>query len=258
MSGFVEATTPEALGDGRYALRFTKEWWIVNGPNGGFVAAGIVRAMEAELAAPDRALRSLTVHYPAAPREGDAEVSVQVERSGRSMSTVSARLSSGGRLCALALAAFAAPYDSPITYETEAVAMPDVPVPAEMPEPRAPAEGFPPFSAQWRLEPAVGEHGRAVTGGWMAPAAESAVDAALIVALADTWIPAPFTLHGPFAAPTIDLSVHIRATLPREAEPVLGVFRSDLARDGLFEEDGRLWAPDGTLLAHSRQLALAR
>jgi acyl-CoA thioesterase len=252
---FVEATTPEALGDGRYRLHFDRRWWIVQGPNGGFVAAGIVRAMEAELAAPERLLRSLTVHYPAAPREGDAEVAVRLERSGRSMSTMSARLSAGDRLLALALAAFAAPYDSPITYDE--VAMPAVEPPAEMPEPRD-DEHLPPFSAQWRLAPAVGEEGRAITGGWMAPAVESALDAALVVALADTWIPAPFTTHGPFAAPTIDLSVHVRATLPRPPEPVLGVFRSDLARDGLFEEDGRLWAPDGTLLAHSRQLALAR
>jgi hypothetical protein len=255
VSGFIEATTPEALGDGRYRLHYHRRWWIVSGPNGGFVAAGIVRAMEAELAAPERLLRSLTVHYPAAPREGDAEVEVRVERTGRSMSTVSARLSAGDRLLALALGAFAAPYDSPIAYDQ--IAMPDVQPPAQMPPPRA-GDELPPFSTQWRLEPAVGEHGRAITGGWMAPKEESPVDSALVVALADTWIPAPFTLHGPFGAPTIDLSVHIRATLPREPQPVLGVFRSDLARDGLFEEDGRLWAPDGTLLAHSRQLALAR
>jgi len=250
---FVEATTPEAVGDGRHRLHFDRDWWIALGPNGGFVAAGIVRAMEAELGAPERLLRSLTVHYPAAPREGDAEVAVRLERTGRSMSTVSARLTQGDRLLALALGAFAAPYDSPIAYDE--VAMPDVAAPAAMPEPR---DGPTPFQKHWRLEPAVGEHGRAITGGWMEPAVESPVDSALVVALADTWIPAPFTIHGMFGAPTIDLSVHIRATLPLAPQPVLGVFRSDLARDGLFEEDGRLWAPDGTLIAHSRQLALAR
>ena len=250
---FVEATTPEPLGDGRYHLDFDKSWWIVFGPNGGFVAAMIVRAMEAGVAAPERLLRSITVHYPAPPREGDAEVEVRIERTGRSMSTVSARLTQGDRLVALALAAFAAPYDSAIAYDE--IAMPDVEPPGELPEA---AEGATPFVAHWRLKPALGEHGRAFTGGWMAPAVESPVDSALVVALADTWIPAPFTLHGPFGAPTIDLSVHVRATLPLEPQPVLGVFHSDLARDGLFEEDGRLWAPDGTLLAHSRQLALAR
>ena len=253
MSGFLEATTPEPLGDGRHRVRFDKDWWIVMGPNGGFVAAMIVRAMEAELSKPERLLRSVTVHYPASPREGEGEVAVSVERSGGSMSTVSARLTQGDRLIALALAAFAAPYASEIAYDE--VEMPDVEPPADMPEAQP---GPMPFAQHWRLAPAVGVHGKAITGGWMAPAVESPVDSALVVALADTWIPAPFTLHGPFGAPTIDLSVHIRATLPLEPQPVLGVFRSDLAKDGLFEEDGRLWAPDGTLLAHSRQLALAR
>jgi hypothetical protein len=37
---------------------------------------------------------------------------------------------------------------------------------------------------------------------------------------------------------------------------VFSEFRSSLMRDGMFEEDGRLRAQDGTLLAQSRQLAL--
>ena len=57
-------------------------------------------------------------------------------------------------------------------------------------------------------------------------------------------------------APTIDLSVHFRAPLPLPDSLLLGRFTSDLVRDGFFEEDGELWTPDGTLVAHSRQLGL--
>ena len=253
-TAFDRDTEPEPLGDGRYRVRFDKRWWIVRGPNGGIVAAKLVRAMEAELAAPERQLRSITVHYPAPPPEGEAEVHVTVERSGRSMSTLSARMTAGDRLLALALAAFSTEYEGIVEYDDEP--MPDLAPPDPMPEPNDDAPM--PFIRNWRMAPALGEHGRAVTGGWMAPREERPLDAALVVALADAWVPAPFTVTGgrAFVAPTIDLSVHIRAPLPRPASPVLGVFRSSLAGNGFFEEDGRLWAPDGTLLAHSRQLAL--
>ena len=256
MTDFDRDTAAEPLGGGRYRVRFDRRWWIVRGPNGGIVAAKLVRAMETELGAPERQLRSLTVHYPAAPPEGEAEVEVTVERSGRSMSTVSARLTTGDRLLALALGAFSTAYDgAAVAYDDGA--MPAVQPPDPMPEPRDDAPM--PFARQWRMAPALGEHGKASTGGWMAPREPRPVDAALVVALADAWVPAPFVMTDgqPFAAPTIDLTVHIRAALPRPPEPVLGEFRSRLARDGFFEEDGRLWAPDGTLIAHSRQLALA-
>jgi hypothetical protein len=37
---------------------------------------------------------------------------------------------------------------------------------------------------------------------------------------------------------------------------LLGRFRNRLVRDGFFDEEGELWAPDGTLVAQSRQLGL--
>ena len=60
--------------------------------------------------------------------------------------------------------------------------------------------------------------------------------------------------------PTIDLTVHFRRPLPHTGTAaddfMLAVFRTNAAADGFMEEDGEIWAPDGTLLAQCRQLAL--
>ena len=60
--------------------------------------------------------------------------------------------------------------------------------------------------------------------------------------------------------PTVDLTIHFRvgpaASGPRADDAfVLAAFRTTVAADGFLEEDGEIWAPDGTLLAQSRQLA---
>ena len=56
--------------------------------------------------------------------------------------------------------------------------------------------------------------------------------------------------------PTIDLTVHIRDRLEPTPDPVLAVFRTKLARDGLMDEEGELWSGDGRLLVQSRQLSM--
>jgi acyl-CoA thioesterase len=50
--------------------------------------------------------------------------------------------------------------------------------------------------------------------------------------------------------------VYFRAPLPIDDTLLLVRFRSRLVRDGLFDEEGEMWAPDGRLVAQSRQLAL--
>jgi acyl-CoA thioesterase len=153
-------------GDGRWLADLSPRWDVARGPNGGYVAAVVLQAMLAQLDDAERAPRSLTLHYLRPPSIGPCEITVTVQRSGRGMSTLTARLSQDAKVTILAIGAFAADYPGAATYAVAA--------------------------------PAVG---------------------------------------------------------PPE-DPVLVRFTSRTASGGFFEEDGEVWAPDGTLLAQSRQLAL--
>lgn len=261
MNPFDRDTAPAPLGEGRYGVSFDPRWWVVAGPNGGHVAAMVVRALRAELGSYERDLRSLTIHFPSAPREGAAEIAVRVERAGRGLTTLSARLTQGDRLCALALAACAVDY--PSAFALDDAVMPDVPAPEDVGDPSAAGFEPPPFARNFIQRPALGPApfsggDEALTGGWLRLRENPALDEALVVAITDSWWPAPFGVaSGPLVAPTVDLTVHLRAPLPRPADWVLVEARTELIRDGFFEEDARVWARDGTLLAQARQLALA-
>jgi acyl-CoA thioesterase len=262
MTAFDRDTAVEPLGAGRYGVRFDRSWWVARGPNGGYIAAIVVRAIRAEVADDTRALRSLTVHYLSAASEGDGEVTVRIERTGRSLSTVSARLEQDGKVVALALAALAADYAPGVEYEH--ARMPEVAPAGEIVVPRMPDGQEPPtFREHFTIAPALGPAAfsggdRPMTGAWMRLREERELDDALVVALCDAWWPAPWVVSDrPLLAPTIDLTVHVRAPLPLPWQDLLVEARSDTARDGFFEEDARLFTRDGTLVAHSRQLALA-
>ena len=101
--------------------------------------------------------------------------------------------------------------------------------------------------------------GEAVTGGWLRLRDDEPLDAALVVALCDSWFPAIFSVvPEPMAVPTLDLTVHLRDALPRPGDWVLARVTTRTVGDGLLEEDAELFGSDGRLLAQSRQLALAR
>ena len=106
-SRFDTDTAVVPLGDGLFDARIDHGWWIERGPNGGYVAALIVRALVAAVDDVDRHLRSLTIHYLAPAVEGPAQLAVTTERSGRMVRYLSARLRQGDRLIATAQAAFA-------------------------------------------------------------------------------------------------------------------------------------------------------
>ncbi|MGZ8632460.1 MAG: acyl-CoA thioesterase [Solirubrobacteraceae bacterium] len=260
MSAFARATAVESLGDGAWRATCDGAWATRLGANGGYLAALIQRAMVSELDDPAREARSLTCHYLRPPAVGEVRLDVSVQRSGRSLSTVTARLSQAGALCVLAVAAFGIELNGAVDYAAQA---PPAPRPERVDRLAPVAEV--PITRHFVMRPTIGAPLYAgaedsVTGGWLRFADPQALDAPALAMYADAWWPSPLPrLTRPVAAPTVDLTVHFRAPAVAAAideEPVLAVFRSSTAAGGFFEEDGQLWSRDGVLLAHSRQLAL--
>jgi len=262
LPGFDADTAVEDLGGGRFAAEMSERWWVGKGPNGGFVSAVILRAIQA-VGGLERAPRSLTVHFQRSPSPGPVELSVEVEREGGRATFLSARMEQQGEVQATAQAVLSENWGDGGYSEAR---MPDAGEPGELhiADPDA-TPGMPKMFQNYRARPALGEPafsgGEPYNGAWIRTREPRLLDAPLAATLLDTWFPAPFVrLERPHAAPTIDYTVHFRSPLPPPAatpeDPYLVVFKSSLARHGFFEEDGELWSADGVLLAQSRQLAL--
>jgi acyl-CoA thioesterase len=248
-------TALEPVTPTRWRGEISDRWWVVRGPFGGYVATFLVRAMVAAVDDPARRPRSLTIHYVEAPEAGPIDVCAAVERAGRSSTTVSLRLEQEGRPVALALGSCAAWRDGEPEWADSA---PEAPPPEECERlPRA--DGPPGFHERLEIRP-VGQlvSGDARNLAWLRLDPPRPLDLLALTALSDGWMPAAFSKVGrPFGAPTVDLTIHFRAPLASE-DWVLADYRSRFSAGGTWEEDGELWAPDGTLLAQSRQLALIR
>ena len=256
-----DATALTPTTDGAYDGAVEDGWNTPVGPLGGYVMAIVLRAMQAAVADDARQPRSFTLHFLRPPHPGPVTVRPTVERTGRTLTTVTARLEQDGKLIALGIGAFSTPWESPLLDDAP---MPEVePADPERPPARlGNRDDAPPFTErltmQWRFgEPPFSGADHGETGGWLALREPRPVDALALCVLCDAWFPAPWPRLTKLApAPTVDLTLHFRAPLPLEDVLLLGRFRTTLVRDGFFEEDGELWTPDGTLVAHSRQLGL--
>ncbi|WP_371482985.1 thioesterase family protein [Kitasatospora sp. NBC_00315] len=263
------ALTPRPGGPGLYDGELGAGWQIGGGINGGLLLAMAGHALSLEHAEhPDPV--SISGYYLSASRPGPATVSTEVIRSGRSLTTSTASLVQTGedglpveRLRVLAgfgdLAAAAG--------EVHTTALPP-----QMPPPErcigmehAPRQlieqaallerldlRLDPATVGWALgEPS--KKGR--IQGWFRLADGRDPDPLLLLLVADALPPVTFDLGMPGWAPTIELTVHLRA------RPVPGWLRvthstRNLA-DGHFEEDAEIWDESGRLVAQSRQLARA-
>jgi acyl-CoA thioesterase len=257
------------------AADVSPDWRAGRGPHGGYIAAMLLRALIATVADPKRAPRSLTIHYARAPQPGSVSILVRIERQGRSLSTLSARMEQEGKLITLALAAFSVPWNAPDMLE---LSMPDVAPPEPQEQTGRPLfEGAPPFTRHIVVQPRIGavpfsgSEKPMEIGSWLGLVEPRAIDAISLAFFSDALFSPPFIrLREPATTPTVDLTVHFRKPLaaasaavgdgPPPLQPARELcfarFRSGLVQDGFFEEDGVIWSAGGTVLAQSRQLGI--
>ncbi len=202
------------------------------------------------------------------PKATDAEIRAEVVRAGARASNVRLTMHQGERQILEALATCMTgglrelarwsptPPDVPSATDERSPAMDDPRMPAIADRlTYGPRIGPPPLSG---TPLAPGEAAR--TGGWLQLHGDQPVDTAALAFFADAWWPAAL---GPIDVmafnPTVDLTFHLRTALPPgglPAQPILLDVRTEASLEGLVDEDARLFAADGTLLAQSRQLAI--
>ena len=272
MTAFERDTGVRAIGEGLFEARVDPSWRIVRGANGGHLAATMLRAMATAVGDTERTPRTLTVHFVRAPDDREVSIETHIERTGRTMSTVSARMHQDDKLIPIGLSGFLTPRSGP---EFCDIAMPDVPGPDGL-EPLADRDDFP-FGRHFDFRPATGSRfvaplqavdasvdDPAEVAVWMRLREPQRLDHSAATQLCDSFAPAVFMKLGAggggAGVPTIEMTYHYREMLPPEGATdddwYLGVFRTSLARGGFIEEDGWLWSRRGTLVAQSRQLAI--
>ena len=205
---------------------------------------------------------AVSAHYAAAPKVGEGDLDVEVLREGRSVATLRAQLSQGGRpkVSALITAGALPPAGQPPRHL--AAHPPQLPLPEdcvrnEMP-PDLPRNGIL-EQLEIRLDPATAAWTRGSFGGgaevraWVRSATGREVDPLMLLTVADALPPVTFELGIPGWVPTLELTVYLRAV------PVQGwlrcVQRARLVHGGWLDEECEVWDASGQLVVQARQLA---
>tara|TARA_B100000470_G_scaffold218813_1_gene204756 strand:+ start:138 stop:962 length:825 start_codon:yes stop_codon:yes gene_type:complete len=257
---FDRETALEELGGHRHQVQLASNWNIGDNPNGGYLTAIGLQAIRRLGNHPDPI--SVTTHYLRPGSSGQSgEVSAELIRSGRSVTTGRASLVQDGRSRIEVMASMgdlsgASGHEYEIT-----VPPPDIPPPEDCVERDGLEQGVALFIASridLRVDPERAKAGASDTAemfGWIRFADGREPDTLGLTLFADAFAPSIFTRLGRVGwVPTIELTVHIR----RRPAPgwVLGRFVTEDLHDGRMIEDGWLWDSTGSLVARSRQLAM--
>lgn len=265
---FDRAIAVRRTAGGEYAADLDGGWVVGGGVNGGYVLAVLGNAVAdfaGTLGHPDPFV--VASHYLTASRPGPATVRIRLVRNGGSLTTVAASLSQeqdGVEVERISVLT---------SYGDLSRLSDDVRTTAEEPDlaPRgrcvsnslAPADVrngaplldrfemlFDPDCVGW----AVGEpSGHGMLQGWFRLNDARELDARALLLAVDALPPVTFDLGMRGWAPTLELTVHVRAVPAPGWAKIRHATRN--VAGGYFEEDCEVWDSVGRLVAQSRQLA---
>ncbi len=252
-----------SMGSGRYGADLSDGWQVGGGINGGYLMAVLGNAVRSELPTkPDPLALSAYFLSPSVP--GPATVEVDVRREGGRVATVSADLKQGEDTRITVLATYG---DLDRGGEEVRTTATDIDLPPReqcVPNTAAPAEvrAFAPLMQRFEMlfHPeqigwAVGEpSGKGELSAWFRLVDGREPDPIQLLMVVDALPPVTFDLGRMGWAPTLELSVHVRAKPAPGWLKVRHVTRN--VAGGMFEEDCEVWDSAGRLVAQSRQLAM--
>ena len=252
----------ERLSEGRYRSKVDAGWNIGDNPNGGYLITLVDSAIRESILHPDPV--SITTHFlrPGVAGE-DCEITVEIFRSGRTVTNVHATLSQKGKSRLEVVAVY-----SDLTETIGLVSEISIP-PRQMPGPEdcVPRTGDIQGidialidKLDIRLQPelaSLGESGVSEIAGWVRHRDGRAPDTRSLLLFVDCFPPSPLGVLGPIGwVPSVELTVHVRRR-PASGWIKASLSTNDLAA-GRMVESGCLWDSDGVLVAECRQLAIVR
>ena len=261
MSDF-ERDTAVRRHDDAWTADLQPRWNVGNNPNGGYLLAIAVRALQEATGRPDPI--TVTAHYLSPPSDGPLTIHTQIVKPGRTFVTAMAEMVQGERERVRVISAFGDLVERTGPSRVSAQP-PDIPPPDQCVSlahlTRQAGRPIPEVMNRFDIRlPPDSPWGRPDEGdpfeitGWIRFRDGTEPSALSAVVFADAFPP---TLLGGLDTgwvPTIELTVHVRG----HPGPgwLLGTFRTRFLVDGLLEEDGELWDSDGRPVALSRQLAM--
>lgn len=258
---FAAVSRIEDIAPGEFAAEANPEWTISGKPNGGYLLAMLGRA--AARSGSHQHVLTASAHYMHSPEPGPVSLATEALRTGRSVSTVRARMSQDGTPCVEATFTLGTLTADATPSWSDGLPEPVQAAQAECLPMNSSAAGGPVPTimdqVDLRIQPddfgfSQGKpSGAGTLRGWLGlPDGEDFDPISLLYAV-DAFPPATLDIAPASWVPTLELTAYVRA-LPAPG-PVRVLHKAQLIEANKVDEACFVWDSRGRLVAQATQLA---